>query len=155
LLKPARFRPDPEWEVPPADRDGIVLDEDLDPEPEWMTYEFRRAHPVLRWLPTKLAEWIGANLSDALLIPDKKEDKWTASELNDIILHHVVRGPHGHLRTFSGIKWECDLFNGRPKALCYPFNIDCHRFRGKTPQVSIFISYMISYTTSYTISYTI
>ena len=63
LFKPARFRPDPEWAVPPADRDGVVHDEDLDPEPEWMAYEFRKAHPVLRWLPTKLAEWIGANLS--------------------------------------------------------------------------------------------
>jgi hypothetical protein len=114
LLKPARFRPDPEWAVPPADRDGIVHDEDLDQEPEWITYEFRKAHPVLRWLPTKLAEWIGANLSEALLIPDKKEDKWTAAELNDIILNNIVRSPHGHLRTFGGIKWECYLFNRRP-----------------------------------------
>ena len=31
-----------------------------------------------------------------------------------------------------GIKWECDHFNGRPKALCSPFNIDSHRFRDKT-----------------------
>jgi hypothetical protein len=37
LLKPARFRPDPEWAVPPSDRDGFVHDEDLDPEPEWIT----------------------------------------------------------------------------------------------------------------------
>ncbi len=44
MLKPARFRPDPEWEVPPSDRDGIVHDEDLDPEPEleWITYEFSK-----------------------------------------------------------------------------------------------------------------
>jgi hypothetical protein len=155
LLKPARFRPDPDWAVPPADRDVIVHDEALDPEPEWIAYEFRKAHPVLRWLPTKLAEWIGANLSEALLIPDKKEDKWTAAELNDIILHNIVRSSYGHLRTFGGIKWECDLFNGRPKAQCYPFDIDGHRFRDKNPQVSIFISYKISHTTSYTISYTI
>ena len=68
MLKPARFRPDPEWAVPPSDRDGIVHDEDLDsdPEPEWITYEFRKAHPVLQWLPTKLGECIGANLFDAL-----------------------------------------------------------------------------------------
>jgi hypothetical protein len=66
LLKPARFRPDPEWAVPPSDRDGIVHDEDLDSEPEWITYEFRKAHPVLQWLPTKLGECIGVNLFDAL-----------------------------------------------------------------------------------------
>jgi hypothetical protein len=71
--------------LPPADRDGVVHDEDLDPEPEWMTYEFRKAHPVLLWLPTKLAERIGANLFYALLISDKKEDKWTAAELNGIL----------------------------------------------------------------------
>jgi hypothetical protein len=47
-----------------------------------MSYEFRTAHPVLRWLPTKLAKWIGANLSEELLIPDKIGDKWTAAELN-------------------------------------------------------------------------
>ncbi len=102
----------------PSDRDGVVHDEDLDPEQEWITYEFRKAHPLLQWLPTKLAKWIGANLSNALLIPDKMEDKCTAAALNDIILHNIVRGPHGHLRTFGGIKWECDLLNGRPKALC-------------------------------------
>ena len=47
LLKPARFRPNPEWALPPADRDGVVHDEALDPEPDWMTYEYRTAHPVL------------------------------------------------------------------------------------------------------------
>ena len=35
-----------------------------------------------------------------------------------------------------GIKWECDHFNRRPKAQCYPFNIDSHRFWDKNPQVS-------------------
>jgi hypothetical protein len=47
-----------------------------------MTYQFRKAHPVMWWLPTKLAEWIGANLSNALLIPDKKEVMWTAAAVS-------------------------------------------------------------------------
>ncbi len=114
---------------------GVVHNEVLDPEAVWMSYEFRTAHPVLRWLPTKLAEWISANLSDELSIPVKNEDKWTAAELNSILINNVVCGSHGHLRTFGGIKWECDLYNGRPKARCYPFNIDCHRFRDKNPQI--------------------
>ncbi len=101
----------------------------------WMSYEYRTTHPVLRWLPTKPAEWIGANFSEELLIPDKIEDKWTAAELNSILLNNVVRGPFGHLCTFGGIQWECDLFNGRPKARCYPFNIVGHRFWDKNPQV--------------------
>ena len=153
LLKPAKFRPDPDWDLPPADIDSVVHDEELDPVSEWMTYEYRTAHPVLRWLPTKLAEWIGANHSDDLRIPDKAEDKWSATELNNIILNNIVRGSHGHLRTFGGIKWECDLFNGRPKARCYPFNIDGHRFRDKNPQVTYNISDTISYTISCTTSY--
>jgi hypothetical protein len=135
LLKPARFRPEPGWALPPAVSDRVIHDDVLDPAPEWMSYEYRTTHPVLRWLPTKLAEWIGANLSEELLIPDKIEDKWTAAELNSILLNNVVRGPFGHLRTFGGIQWECDLFNGRPKARCYPFNIVGHRFRDKNPQV--------------------
>ena len=155
LLKPAKFRPDQDWALPPADIDSVVHDEQLDPVPEWMTYEYRTAHPVLRWLPTKLAEWIGANHSDDLQIPDKAEDKWSATELNNIILNNIVRGSHGHLRTFGGIKWECDLFSGRPKARCYPFNIDGHRFRDKNPQVTYNISDTISYTISYTTSYAI
>jgi hypothetical protein len=135
LLKPARFRPEPGWALPPAVSDRVIHDDVLDPAPEWISYEYRTTHPVLRWLPTKLAEWIGANLSEELLIPDKIEDKWTAAELNSILLNNVVQGPYGHLHTFGGIQWECDLFNGRPKARCYPFNIVGHRFWDKTPQV--------------------
>ena len=113
-----------------ADSNDVLHDEELDPEPEWLCYEYRTVHPVLRWLPTKLAEWIGANssLCAELLIQDKQGDKWTAAELNSILINNVVRDPHGHLRTFGGIKWECYLFNARPKAWCNPFNIDCHRF---------------------------
>jgi hypothetical protein len=45
-----------------------------------------------------------------LLIADKIEDKWTAAELNTILLNNVVRGLHCHLHRFGGIKWEFDLF---------------------------------------------
>ena len=30
--------------------------------PQWLEYIYRTTHPVLRWLPTKLAEWIRENL---------------------------------------------------------------------------------------------
>ena len=53
-------------------------------------------------------------MKEELLIPDNNEDKWTAAELNNILLNNVVRGPHGHLHRLVGIKWECYLFNGRP-----------------------------------------
>ena len=84
---------------------------------------------------TKLAEWIGANLCEELNIPGKEGPLWTAEELNAIITGNLVGGPHGHLHTFGCIQWENELFNCRPKARCYPFNIQGHRFRNKNPQV--------------------
>ncbi len=44
----------------------------------------------------------------------------------------------GQLQTFSCIEWECELYSGRPKARCYPFNLAGHRFRGKKRQVQVF-----------------
>ena len=97
-------------------RDNVVQDDAVAPGPEYITYAYSTAHPVLRWLPTKLAEWIGSNLCNELGIPPKRGSLWTASELNAIITGNIVGGPHGHLRTFGCIQWECELFNGRPKA---------------------------------------
>ena len=34
--------------------------------PTWLEYVYRTAHLVLRWLPTKLAEWIGESLQNEL-----------------------------------------------------------------------------------------
>ena len=48
-----------------------------DTRPEWVTYPYRNAHPILRWLPSKLAEWLSENLPEELAIPAKRGDKWT------------------------------------------------------------------------------
>ena len=53
----------------------------------------------------------------------------------------------GHLRAFGAIQWESECFNGRPKALCYPFDLLKHRFLGKKPPGKL-------YTKSHTILYT-
>ncbi len=95
LLKQARFRPEPGCALPTADCDGVMHDDVLDQEPAWMSYEFRTVHLVLRWLPTKLAEWISANLSEETLTPNKVEDKWTAAELNDVLFNNVVQATSG------------------------------------------------------------
>jgi hypothetical protein len=116
-------------------RDNVVQDDVVASGQEYITYAYSTAHQVLRWLPTKLAEWISANMGDELSIPLKQRDLWTAAELNAIITGNLVGGQHGHLHTFGCIQLECYLFNGRPKARCCPFNIDGHRFRNKTPQV--------------------
>jgi hypothetical protein len=126
LLKPAWFAVDPLYSIPPTMSANIVQElqgDRMDPGEEYLTYEYRTAHPVLRWLPTKLAEWIGANLCEELNILDKQGPLWTAAKLNTIITGNLVGGPYGHLRTFGCIQWENELFSSRPKARCYSFNI--------------------------------
>jgi len=88
---------------------------------------------------TKLAKFIGENYASELGIPLKTDrSKWNPAELNAILKQNLVPCRHGagHLRTFGCIQWEWELFNGRPKARCYPFDLDGHRFQGKNPQVT-------------------
>ncbi len=78
-----------------------------------------------------------------------------ATELNAILLNDIVCGLHCHLRTFGGIKWEYELFSGRPKARCNPFNIDGHRFRQKSTDIILCIENNIVYYIVYDIVYDI
>ena len=138
LLKPAQAWAQMATDLCPGSQQvlGVGGAPDAAADGEWVTYQYREAHPILRWLPSKLAEWIGDNYGAALGIPPKQHaDGWTVGELNAILDNNLVPGTHGHLRTFGCIQWESDLFNGRPKARCYPFDLQGHRFRGKNPQV--------------------
>ena len=69
LLKPSRIEfvqdPSPSLSLPDGHRTTKTA--------TWLEYVYRTAHPVLRWLPTKLAEWIGENLQDELGFPDKAD----------------------------------------------------------------------------------
>jgi hypothetical protein len=56
----------------------VIQDDSLDPGEEYLTYAYSTSQQVLRWLPTKLAEWIGDNLCEELNIPDKQDLLWTA-----------------------------------------------------------------------------
>ena len=97
--------------------------------------------------------------------------RWTIGELNAILENNLVPCTKGHLRTFRA---ESKLFNGRPKAWCYPFDLPKNGLRGKTLLVNrIPENFLLipdaeslpfypsvlklivckSYTTSYTISY--
>jgi hypothetical protein len=53
-----------------------------------------------------------------------RDVEWTAGELNAILENNLVpsHGGKGQLRTFCCIEWECELYSGRLKARCYPFN---------------------------------
>ena len=138
LLKPAQAWAQMATDHGPGSQQvlGVGGAPDAAADGEWVTYPYREAHPILRWLPSKLAEWIGDNYGAALGIPPKHHaDGWTVGELNAILDNNLVPGTHCHLRTFGCIQWESELFNGRPKARCYPFDLPGHRFRGKNPQV--------------------
>lgn len=144
LLKPARAWAEFATDIAPGCEQVLAGDEGG----EWISYQYRTAHPILRWLPTKLAEWIGDNYGPELgIAPKKNADGWTVGELNTILENNLVPGSKGHLRTFGCIEWESELFNGRPKARCYPFDLPKHRFRGQNPQVQYF-SILNSYTNS-------
>ena len=124
-------------EALPLDSDILnILLSDRVADPEWVTYPYRKAHPILRWLPSKLAEYLAETMAVDLEIPAKQGAKWTVAELNSILAKNLVPGRDGnHLRTFSTLQWESDDYLGRPKARCYPFDLKGHRFRGKNPQV--------------------
>jgi len=132
LLKAERLEALPR----PLDSDNQVLLSDKVDHPEWVTYPYRKAHPILRWLPSKLAQYLAETMADELAIPAKQGAKWTVAELNSILAKNLVPGRDGnHLRTFTTLQWESDDYIGRPKARCYPFDLAGHRFRGKNPQV--------------------
>ena len=88
LLKPSRLEFQDQDIAPDV---ALPLGHRLCSSPDWLEYVYRTSHPVLRWLPTKLAEWIGENLQDALGFPDKGDVRagpgcgWTAAELNHIL----------------------------------------------------------------------
>ena len=121
-----------------SDSDNVQLLSDSVDNPEWVTYPYRKAHPILRWLPSKLAQYLAETMAIELAIPNKKGTRWTVAELNSILASNLVTVPGrdgNHLRTYTTLQWESDDYIGRPKARCYPFDLDGHRFRGKNPQV--------------------
>ena len=67
LLKPSRIEFLHDLECPLTVPDGI------ESSPTWLEYVYQTAHPALRWLPTKLAEWIGENMQDELGFADKSD----------------------------------------------------------------------------------
>ena len=131
LLKPSKieFVQDP---APP-----LTLPDGA-PPPKWLEYIYRTAHPALRWLPTKLAAWIGENMQEELGFQDKANRRaqpglgWTHAELNRILHEHVVSG---ELTTFGCVEWHSQLFRGSMRARCYQFYMPKKRSNGFNPKV--------------------
>ena len=92
-------------------------------------------HPLLQFLPQKLAEWLAKNMSEELNLPDPG-DEWSSEALNNILIHCLVSNRRGNnLHTFQCVEFESDLYRGVMRARCYPFNMEEHRFYGKNVKV--------------------
>jgi hypothetical protein len=122
-------------DILPGQPNVLCNDDDVHQQ-AWLEDPFRRVHPILRWLPSKLATWIGENFGQELCIPLKRLGglEWTVGEWNVILENNLVpsQNGRGQLRTFCCIQWEWELYSGRPKA---SFNLSGHHFRGKNHQV--------------------
>ena len=59
----------------------------------------------------------------------------------NILENNLVPGTKGHISTFRAIQWESELFNlnGRPKALCYPFDLPKHQCQGERYRYVIYV----------------
>ncbi len=101
--------------VPPLDREVITGSEDI-------LKAFASRHSL-----NARALVINDVIKDVL-----KNPVFNADEVN------LVGGNHGHLHTFGCIQWECELFNGRPKAQCYPFDIQGQHSRTRTPRYTLY-----------------
>ena len=72
LLKPARL------DVLPGQPDVVCADDGQLAGQGWLEYPFCKSHPIIRWLPTKLAAWIGENFGQEQQITPKLDVEWTA-----------------------------------------------------------------------------
>jgi hypothetical protein len=102
-------------------------------------YAYRQHHPLLQFLPLKLAEWLAKNMSDELNLPDSCD----AADLNNILIHCLVSNRRGeNLHTFQCVEFESDWYRGVMLAQCYPFEMETHRFYGRNVKVceSIYLS---------------
>jgi hypothetical protein len=98
-------------------------------------YAYRQHHPLLQFLPLKLAEWLAKNMSDELNLPDSG-DEWGSEALNNILIHCLVSNRRGdNLHTYQCVDFESDLYRGVMRALCFPFKMEKLRFYGKNVKV--------------------
>ncbi len=89
LLKPARL------DVLLGQPDVVCADDSQLVGQGWLEYPFCKSHPIIGWLPTKLAAWIGENFGQELQIPPKRDVESTAGELNAILENNLVPSHRG------------------------------------------------------------
>jgi hypothetical protein len=102
-------------------------------------YVYCHSHPLLQFLPQKLAEWISNKYAVELNVPPRPDlsRPWSTATFNRILQTCIVSDPRGiNIHTFQSVEFESDLYSGVMRARCYPFNMEHHRFRGKNVKVS-------------------
>jgi hypothetical protein len=77
-----------------------------------LQYPYCRNHPLLQFLPLKLAEWIANNLADELRMRPASVDGWSSAQLNHILTSCLVSDRRGNnLHTFHTVEFEeSDLY---------------------------------------------
>jgi hypothetical protein len=61
-----------------------------------LQYPYCRNHPLLQFLPLKLAEWIANNLADELRMRPASVDGWSSAQLNHILTSCLVSDRRGN-----------------------------------------------------------
>jgi hypothetical protein len=83
-------------------------------------YVYRSSHPLLQFLPQKLAEWIENNYAAELNVPPRPDPSrpWSTATLNRILQTCIVTDPSGiNIHTFKSVEFESDLYRGVLRAL--------------------------------------
>jgi hypothetical protein len=92
-----------------------------------VTYVYRTSHPMLQFLPQKLAEWIANNYAEELnvrLRPDPTQP-WSTATLNRILQTCLFSDRKGNnIHTFQTVEFKSDLYCWVMRARCYPFNME-------------------------------
>jgi hypothetical protein len=104
-------------------------------------YAYRQHHPLLHFLPLKLADWVAKNLAHELRLP-QPSDASSSADMNHVITSCLVSDRRdNNLHIFHCVEFESDLYQGIMRERCYPFNMAQHRFRGRNFKVSKLILY--------------
>ncbi len=86
--------------------------------PQAVEYLYRSSHPMLQFLPQKLAEWIANNYFEELNVPPRPEP-WSTATLIRILQTCIVSDSRGiNIHTFQAVEIESDLYRGVMRAQC-------------------------------------
>ena len=77
-------------------------------------YVYSTSHPMLQFLPQKLAEWIANNYAEELNVPLRPDlsQPWSTETLNRILQTCLVSDRKGiNIHTFQTVEFESDLYS--------------------------------------------